>query len=136
MKTLNNIILLHISFLQLSTKFYNDNLKILVMTMPRLSCAAKAALSRMFAVPTHVCRRHNCKHTNMSHPFNIQQSEINTWVSCNTKMFVKTIESKELKKQILVILYPGFAWPWPHRAGPDYQDSHTALAGIFDEKSF
>ena len=34
--------------------------------MPGLSCAAKAALSRMFAVPTHVCRRHICKHTNMS----------------------------------------------------------------------
>ena len=34
--------------------------------------ATKAALSRVFAVPTHVCHRQNCKHTNMSHPFNIQ----------------------------------------------------------------
>ena len=109
-----------------------------VMMMMRATSlrATKAALSRMFAVPTHVCQRHNCKHTNMSHPFNLQQSDINTWVSCNTKMFVKTIESKELKKQSLVNLYPGSAWPWPHRAGPDYQDSNTAVAGIFDGKSF
>ena len=34
--------------------------------------ATKAALSSVFAVPTHVCHRQNCKHTNMSHPLNIQ----------------------------------------------------------------
>ena len=50
----------------------------------------------------------------------------------------KNVRKKQykVKKQSLVNLYPGSAWPWPHRAGPDYQDSHTALAGIFDEKNF
>ena len=41
----------------------------------------------------------------------------------------KTIESEET-----VNLHPCSAWPWPHRAGQDYQDSHIALAGIFDAK--
>ena len=80
-----------------------------VMMMMRATplWATKAALSRMFAVPTHVCQRHNCKHTNMSHPFNIQQSEINTWVSCNTNIGKGTTDPRveflsQVQKQILI----------------------------------